>query len=281
MLKSNPRISAKGLQFTLLVTLSLCLLLGFAQADTIYQTGNDGTALYRTDSTNGLSTLVGFFGYSSVYGDAFSPSGQLFAMVDSYSPSTLARVNLSTGVATPVGAPTGIADLMGIAFAPNGTLYGVSWDTNSLYTLNTGTGAATLLGSLGMPGEVMDLSWDYRNGTMYAIASEGPAGSLLFKVNLTTGAGTRVTNIPGDDCLMGLINDTAGNFLATDWCSGNSPLYKIDPSTGNLTSLGLTGIGAPMGGDIRQTATPEPLTLLTFGTGVVGLFLRKKFAKKI
>lgn len=287
MLKNNLRETMmKALAFTLLLSLWLCLPVGFAQADTIYQTGGDGTALYITDSTTGSSTLVGLFGYSAVYGDAFSPSGQLYAMVDSYYPSTLATVNLSTGAATPVGAPTGIANLMGIAFAPNGTLYGASWDTNSLYTLNTSTGAATLVGSLGMPGQVMDLSWDYQNGTMYAIADSGPSGSLLYTVDLTTGAGTLVTNIPGDDCLMGLINDSAGNFLATDYCSGNSPLYKIDPATGNLTSLGLTGISAPMGGDVFSGGgggggtTPEPVTIVTFGTGLVGVLLHKRFVKK-
>jgi hypothetical protein len=288
MLKNNFRgLMVKSLKVALLVSLSLCLLVGFAQADTIYQTGGDGTGLYITDSTTGSSTLVGLFGYSAVYGNAFNPSGQLYAMVDSYYPSTLATVNLNTGAATPVGAPTGISNLMGIAFTPGGTLYAASWDTNSLYTLDTGTGAATLVGSLGMPGQVMDLSWDYQNGTMYAIASEGPNGSLLYAVNLITGAGTLVTNIPGDDCLMGLINDSAGNFLATDWCSGNSPLYKIDPATGNLTTLGLTGIGAPMGGDIFGSGggggggtTPEPATIVTLGTGLVGLLLRKRLVKK-
>ena len=132
----------------------------------------------------------------------------------------------------------------------------------------------------------MDLSWDYRNGTMYAIASEGPSGSQLYMVDLTTGAATLVTNIPGDDCLMGLIIDSAGNFLATDWCSVNSPLYKIDPATGDLTSLGSTGISAPMGGDIFGSGgggggtTPEPATIVTFGTGLVGLLLRKGLVKK-
>jgi WD40 repeat protein len=267
----------KWSSFALRLSLSLCVLVGFAQAGTIYQTGSDGTALFTTNSTNGASVLVGSFGYGSVYGDAFSPGGQLYAMVDSYSPSTLATVSLVTGLATPVGVPTGIADLMGIAFAPNGTLYGASWSTNALYTLNTSSGVAKLVGSLGMPGAVMDLSWNYKDKTMYAIASGGPDGSLLYSVNLLTGAGTLVTNIPGDGCLMGLANDSAGNFLATDYCVGNSPLYKVDPLTGNLTNLGFTGISQPMGGDIYQP-TPEPGSLLLFGTSALGLagLIRRK-----
>lgn len=243
-----------------------------ARADSLlFQTGNDGTSLYATNPTNGASTLIGNFGYGAVYGDAFAPDGTLYAMINSFSPSQLATVNLSTGAATPVGTPTGISDLMGIAFAPNGTLYGASWGSNDLYTLNLTTGQATEVGSLGTDGEVMDLAWDSMNSTMYGLSSYGSDGSVLYTVNLSTGAGTVVTNISGDSCLMGMAISGSGTFLATDYCSGNSPLYQINPSDGSLTSLGLTGISAPMGGDFQPTLTPEPPAVLLLGFGLLGL----------
>jgi hypothetical protein len=238
----------------------------------MYQTGGDGTTLYQTDTTNGVSTPVGSFGHTAVYGDAFSPGGTLFAMIDSYTVSTLATVNLSTGAATPVGAPTGIPDLMGIEFAPDGTLYGAAWSNNGFYRINTTTGAATFIGSLGVGGTVMDLAWNPVNTTMYGISSSGPSGSLIYSINLSSGAGTLVTNISGDNCLMGLAIDSTGNFFATDWCSTNSPLYGINTSTGALTNLGLTGISRPMGGDIAfATSVPEPSSIVPFLTGLFGL----------
>jgi len=264
--------------------LLLIWLTASAQADQLYQTGDHGTDLYVTDTTNGASALIGSFGYSGVWGDAFSPSGQLYAIIDSLG-GRLATVNIATGAATPVGlVDNGDSDMMAIQFAPNGILYAASWSTNSLYTVDTSTGARTLVGSLGMPGSVMDLAWDYQNNEMYAIASNGPGGtndnqSLLYTVDLTTGAGTLVTNISGDPCLMGLAIDHAGDFLATDLCSSNSALYQIDPSTGNLTNLGLTGINGTMGGDIFQGA-PEPATwsLLIAGLAAAAVCGKKRRA---
>jgi hypothetical protein len=72
---------------------------------------------------------------------------------------------------------------------------------------------------------------------------------------------------------MGLAFDSSDNLFATSYCSGNSPLYSIDKTTGASTVVGLTGISAPHGGDIltSQTTVPEPGTLMLFATGLIGL----------
>ena len=71
---------------------------GSALAVTLHTTV-DGGALAVIDSSTGAGTLIGPFGYSGVYGLAFSPSGTLYGEAGGH----LATVNLSTGAATLIG----------------------------------------------------------------------------------------------------------------------------------------------------------------------------------
>src|ERR1044071_4875566 len=68
--------------------------------------------------------------------------------VRSFGDQFLYRVDLTTGVATPVG-PTG-QRLESIAFSPSGALFGVNPATEQLVRINLATGAVTVVGSLGL-----------------------------------------------------------------------------------------------------------------------------------
>jgi hypothetical protein len=263
----------KKLRMILFACVFLSPLPGWA--DNIYITGNGGASLFVINSSNGASTYIGDFG-PTVLADAFRPDGTLYGMIAAGSNGAqLATVNTVTGAATPIASPTGVPGLFSMSFTPDGTLYAASFETDDLYTVNLSTGAASVVGSLGFTG-VMDLAWDSFDGKMYAIESFG-SGSALYSINLTTGAGTLVTT-PSNDCLMGLVVDSTNRFLATDNCVSSSPLYQINTTTGALSNLGNTGIGGSMGGDIAPA--PEPLPVLTLGSGLALAWLRKKLARK-
>ena len=255
----------RKLWFLLLVCL---LLTTCCMADTYYTTTNDGSAIAKIDTNTGTATIIGPTGSFADYGLAMDPAGKLFTLVNSYNNAQLASVNSTTGAATVYGVPVGLPNMMVMEFAPDGSLYTASWTTNQLYKMNVATGQATLIGNLGFGG-VMDFAFD-TNGKLFGIAGTG-----LWQIDPLTGASTLAANFSGTDgCVMGIAFDTSNTLYGTSWCSGNSPLYKLDIATQSASIVGYTGLANPHGGDIF-TAVPEPGTMALLGTGLFGFALRR------
>jgi hypothetical protein len=112
------------------------------------RTDRDTQLLVRIDPMTGIGTAISTLdvgGPASVLALAFSPSDVLFAIVDrtSSGPSRqeLFTIDPWSGVGTLVG-PTLRTFLAGLAFSPEGVLYG--WDARSgLVVIDTFTGAAS------------------------------------------------------------------------------------------------------------------------------------------
>lgn len=211
----------------------------------------------------------------------------------------------SLGV-TDIGATGLSGDFGDLAYdQTTNTLYYVGGrNDNALYTINTSTGAATLVGShnlndvfgLGADGAgnlysqdtqgnfysmnkvngvatlignnglyTGGLDWDGTNGRM--ILSIAGGSGETYSVNLATGAATQLA-------APGWINDNditydpgTGGYFAMDW-SGN--VYQYD-SAFNRTTLG--GFGSVTA---AIEIVPEPATLAVLGLGALAMIRRRR-----
>lgn len=153
----------------------------------------------------------------------------------------LYRIDLATGVATPLGA-TGFDGIEGLAFDPGcKTLFGVDDVKDRLVTCDTNTGACKSIGSLGF--DVTDTGLTFANNGELYMSTDAPKNPLrFFKVDPKTGMATWIGN-QGTE-ITGLAASTLAVFgLGGD---GKNNLVLLDLTNGNATPIG------PLGGITLQ-----------------------------
>lgn len=159
----------------------------------------------------------------------------------------LYRVDLGTGQQTLVGdfrLPSNerVFDVEGLAFAPDGTLYGVSDASEVLLRINSATGASTAVGSLGLAGQGtgagnnLDFGLSFTCDGKLWLAAETAA--KLWEVNAANGS-TRAVGALGAK-ITGLA--ARGQDLFGIGASGDERLYRIDTGNGAATPIG-SGFG--------------------------------------
>ena len=227
------------------------------QNSTLFAMGESGAVLLAIDGENHRTRVIGHTG-SPVpsLALAITPDGTAaytIAKANLPALAQLAKIDLATGAATPVGQPlhnsfhyplpNGLF-VMGMTFSPDGVLYAAgdfttTSDTfNSLYTIDLTTGLATRVGPfrLGESGSkfIMSFSFD-PEGDMY-----GASQTSLYKIDRRTGRATKVIDFTGASTapskVMGIAFDENGKLYAADYLP-TSTIYKVNLRTGHFTAL--------------------------------------------
>jgi hypothetical protein len=147
--------------------------------------------------------------------------------------STLFIIDPTTGsVSSTVGA-IGFA-VTGLAFDPiTGILYGSTAraaGAPALITIDTATGAGTLVGLVGVASEALaDIAFS-PGGTLYGWLE--PGNDDLATVNTATGQATVVGNAGISTAFAGLAIDSTGTVFFGGLSDGSTGLLPIDPVTG-------------------------------------------------
>ena len=133
-------------------------------------------------------------------------------------------------------APTQSTDFIAGAcwLADEETWYGTQYG-GGLYSIDHTNGNMTYIGNtaVGFQG----IEYDDASGIMYATD-----GTSLYTLDWTTGASTLIGSHNIGDTMIGIAGDGEGNLYGVSVSfTAISPLYSIDPATGNATSIGSTG----------------------------------------
>jgi len=259
----------------------------------------DDGSLVIIDQNTAATTVVGHpAGVARLTGIAFDLSGDLFgstlgAIVFPPPPgpgfSDLIEINPDNGSLikdfgpiTASGTKLAIADL---AVQPGtGVLYGISGPQAAgplaaglLYTINTSTGIATLVGNTGHSFGSIAFAPD---GTLYMTAADfagdGPLNPALL--TLDPANASTITSISPTDFFGALgIRPTDGVIFGGSGDTGN--IFTINPVNGSETLVGNTGLRFAGDLDFRATPVPEPAASALVGVALaLGLWWRGKRA---
>ena len=255
---------------TFLLAAAIGFLLGLPTpglASTVYGVAADGD-LYTITLAAGTSPTTEVGSMGEVMTDIAGYDGSLYGVGIN---GDLYSINPSTGHATEIG-PTGEFGITALEFDPaDGVLYAAGGD--QLYTINTSSGVASLVGSGSGSGAYFssgDLA--FVNGTLYLSSLGGRGGNdQLFSINPSTGQGTLVVGNLLHPDIFGLAeaDDTLYGF------SAGGQIVAINLSTDTASNFaiyspgfyGVTSLDPPLD---PPAPAPEPGTFGTIVAAMLG-----------
>jgi hypothetical protein len=167
-------------------------------------------------------------------------------------------VDLNTGVFTPVGS-TG-PRLVGLG-SYGGIIYGAVQGDNTLYSVNTSTGALTAIGT----GNIAYGGFGSTTSGLYGLGLNGD----LYSINPANGAATDLgpTGLSWGGIVMGMSAGSSALYLTQ-----NNLIYSLDTTNGSATLIGTTNegesgfgalvsIGGTLYGGAYGASTPDIYTI--------------------
>ena len=224
-----------------------------------YNLIND-SRFYRVDLQTGSATPAGSRQVAQVQAMASDPAGELYGIAVEgigrpswglfrYDPVTFDMLKVVPVDPSFLSIVTGLSfDSCGKLWATTGSYAGFSF-SGSLVAVDVGTGAATVVGQLGLPIVAIAALGD----RLYGLTSTADGRWGLAGINRSTGAATALGSpVPsGGIGGSGLAFDGVGRLWALAYPHASpgstSPIARFDPSTGAAVATGGVSLPAPVG----------------------------------
>lgn len=225
--------------------------------ETIYVIDSLGEA-YSVDTTTGTYTSLGNVGVPDITGLEFNPAdGNLYAVTS----TEFYSIDLGSLSGTLIG-PLNTSGAIAIALAIDGDGNAYTYDIadDILYSIDTSTGAATAIGSIGFDANFgQGMAWDVNTDQVYMTAFN----SVLFDSELRT-----VDTSTGATTLIGQMQP--GTLTQYGWVA----IPDANPEPINCDSTAYDSTAVPFDIDGTDTSTADcanapneiPITVSEFGT---------------
>jgi uncharacterized protein DUF6923 len=200
-----------------------------------YVINYDDNTLYTLDTATVVLTAVG--ACVPVAGDSWSgltgaADGTLYAVSTNITTSNLYTVDPLTGTATHIGEMTGVAGAIDCAINDRGDLYVHCIVADSIYQIDTTTGAGTLIGLTNISANyAQGMDFDMVAGILY-LAAYTTQGELR-QVDLITGdASTLIGAFPGGDevTCLGIVGASGPTPTPPPTPTGPTPTPTVTPT---------------------------------------------------
>ncbi len=201
---------------------------------------HDGTAneLVQVDLTTGVATNLHVFAAALNDMEALCYDARN-AVLWATNGGVLVRINTTTFDAVTIG-DTGLGDIDGLSIQPGtGTLFGITYGGNDLFTIDKQTGAVTMInGHIEEGSRPEDLAFD-STGRLYALTS-----SSLVELRPSDGVRISKVALSGASSLESLVWwNEGGTFLTAGDRGTTKDLARLDRTTGVATFVGAVHSG--------------------------------------
>jgi len=157
--------------------------------------------------------------------------GDGYALVQDANSASILRLDACTGVLTPIGK-TGVGNMCGISFGPNGDLFGLDTDNDQLIKIDPTSGKGVAIGPLDFNLGNCGLAYDCSTDTLYGANA---TTDRIYRLDPKTGKtlSWMDTQVPFQS--VGLEFDPRTGLL---FASTGYALYTVDPKDGTTQSIG-------------------------------------------
>lgn len=199
---------------------------------------------FTNDNPGNWTIVAGLPGNQYFAGDFINGDFSTLYVID-YATLSLYAVNTATGAVTPIGpsTPFGGESWTGMSGSVDGTMYASSTNISrsTLYTVDLGTGAATVVGEITNAPAIIDIAIT-PSGEMYGVDI---VNDNLVQIDPATGAGTVIGYIGfGANYAQGMDYEEESGTLYLAAYGTQGELRIADPATGNTVLVGAFPGGA-------------------------------------